>query len=146
MHPLTGEMRARMESLLGEYERLQGKLSAARAEMREITGQAHAADGSVTVRVNAQGVLTGLELDPKAYRRLSPSQLAAEILRLADEARADVTRRMSEIVAPFLPQGVDYAQLVGGETALSAVLPPQPLTNETFDEWRARFSGRPDAG
>lgn len=136
-------LRARMEQLLGEYEQLRRDLAAARERMRGLSGAASTSDGTVTVGVDAQGRPNRLEIDPKAYRRFSPSQLAAEILRLYAQAGREVTGKAAEVMAPFLPADADYAALVGGEADIAAWAPGQPLTDENFDEWRARFSGRP---
>src|SRR5262249_50057880 len=98
-------LRARLEDLLGEYERLRHQAGAAQQRMRALTGSARSSDGAVTVGVDSRSRLTTLDIDAKAYRRLSPSQLAAEIQRLYEQASADVTRRAAEVMAPFLPAG-----------------------------------------
>ena len=137
-------LRARMEQLLGEYEQLKRNISDTQERMRAMSGSAATTDSTVRVRVDAQGRPSGLDIDPKAYRRYSPSQLAAEILRLYRAAGHDVASRIGEVMAPFLPEGVSYEQLASGEADPSTWMAPQPLTDETFDAWRARFSGRPD--
>jgi DNA-binding protein YbaB len=134
-----------MEELLGEYERLKSNMSAARERMRAMSGSASTTDGSIKVGVDSNARLIRLEIDPKAYRRFSPSQLAEEIQRLYREATKDVMRRVGDVMAPYLPAGVSYDQLVTGEADVSAWSPDKPLTDETFDAWRARFSGRPTA-
>jgi DNA-binding protein YbaB len=132
-----------MEELLGQYEQLKHNMSAARERMRAMSGSASSTDGSIKVGVDSNARLARLEIDPKAYRRFSPSQLAEEILRLHREATKDVTRRVGDVMAPFLPAGISYDDLVTGEADVSTWSPEQPLTDETFDGWRARFSGRP---
>jgi DNA-binding protein YbaB len=141
----NAQLRARMEELLGEYEQLKRNMSAAHRRTRAMSGSASTTDTTVTVRVDSQGRPTGLEIDPKAYRRYSPSQLASEILRLHREASRDVASRVGEVMAPFLPEGVSYERLSAGDVDPSEWAVPQPLTDETFDAWRARFSGRPSA-
>src|SRR5262249_15226469 len=139
----NAQLRARMEELLGEYEQLRRNMSAARDRMRAMSGSASTTDGTVKVRGDSNARLTGLEIDPKAYRRFSPSQLAEEIQRLYREATNDVTARVGEVMAPFLPAGVSYDKLLTGEADVSTWTLAQPLTDETYDDWRARFSGRP---
>ena len=134
-------LRARLDELLGEYDRLRSNLTAAQRRMRAITSTAESSDHSVKVTVNSRGTLTGLELTPAAYRRYSPTLLAELILTLIKEASGEVTAEMGTVMAPFLPRGVNYADLVSGQTDLSALGTSRPLTNETFDQWRARFSG-----
>ncbi len=107
-------------------------------------GTAASTDRTVAVTVDSRGRLVRLDIEPRAYRRFSPSQLAAEIQRLADEACATVTGDMAEVMAPVLPAGISYHDLVSGAADASAATPSVPLTNETYDEWRARFLSQPD--
>lgn len=139
-------LRARLEELLGDYEQLRRGVAAARERMRTMHGTAATSDGTIKVAVDSRGRLTGLELDARAYRRFSPSLLAAEIMRLAGLAAGQVTGEMAEVMAPFLPDGISYADLMSGAADPSAVTPDAPLTNETYDEWRARFRGQPGWG
>jgi DNA-binding protein YbaB len=139
-----------LDDLLSSYEQLRHQFGTAQARLRALSAEAKAADGSVVVGVDSRGRLHRLDIDPRAYRRLSPSQLAAEILRLHGEASADVTRRAGEVMAPFLPAGASYQRLADGDADPADLLAGQPLSDDTFDDWRARFSGvstvdRPDA-
>jgi DNA-binding protein YbaB len=140
MPQTNAALRARLEDLLGEYERLRRHAGAAQQRLRALTASARSSDGAVSVEVDSRSRLTGLEIDPKAYRRLSPSQLAAEIQRLYAEASADVTRRAGEVMAPFLPPGASYQRLVDGQADPTELFADRPLTDETFDQWRTRFS------
>jgi hypothetical protein len=135
-------LRARFEELLGEYERLRRDAAEAGRRTRAARGTAKSTDSSIEVTVDAQGKLAGLTLDAKAYRRFSPSQLADQIMTLAGRAVDDVTGQLAEVMAPFLPRGVNYADLVSGAADPADLTPEQPLTDETYDTWRARFSGR----
>lgn len=139
-------LRARLEELLGDYEQLRRGAAAARERMRAMHGTASTTDGTIKVTVDSRGRLTGLDLEPRAYRRYSPSQLGAEIMRLAGAACDQVTSEMSEVMAPFLPAGICYADLMSGSSDALTVTPDAPLTNETYDEWRARFRGWPGWG
>lgn len=136
-------LRARLDELLGEYDRLRKNMSDAQQRMKVMRGTASTSDGTVKVTVDFRGKLAGLDIEPRAYRRYSPSQLSEEILRLANAAAAQVTSDMAEVMAPFLPHGVSYADLMSGAADMSALSVDKPLTNENFDAWRARFSGRP---
>ena len=139
----SAALRARLEELLGDYEQLRRGVAAAREQMRTMHGAAATTDGTINVTVDSRGRLTGLELTPRAYRRFSPSQLAAEIIRLTGAACDQVTGQMAEVMAPFLPDGIAYPDLLSGSADASAVTPAAPLTNETYDAWRARFRGQP---
>jgi DNA-binding protein YbaB len=138
-------LRARLDELLGEYDRVRKNLTSAQSRMQSMTGTAETSDHAIKVTVDFRGNLTGLELAPRAYSRYSPTLLAEQILRLVKEASEQVTTEMAEVMAPFLPKGVSYADLVSGAADPSAVAFEKPLTNDSFDEWRARFGGRPVA-
>jgi hypothetical protein len=137
-------LRARLEELLGEYERARGGLERARAAMRTMRGRAETTDRTIVVAVDAQGRLSTLEIDPRAYRRFSPSQLAEEIVALTQQAVADVTSQVGEVMAPFLPAGVPLADVVSGKADLGDYLPKQPPTGDTFEDWRDALTRPPD--
>lgn len=141
---VNAALRARLDELLGDYEQLRRRMSAAQDRMRIMRGTAASTDRTVAVSVDSRGRLVRLDLEPRAYRRFSPSQLAAEIQRLADEAHARVSDDIAEAMAPFLPAGISYHDLVSGAADASTVTPSVPLTNEAYDEWRARFLTQPD--
>ncbi|MFL6074874.1 MAG: YbaB/EbfC family nucleoid-associated protein [Mycobacteriales bacterium] len=133
-------MRARLDQVMGEYDRIAGGLRDMRARMREISGTARSDDGGVTVTVGPRGTLTGLEITPRAYRKSSPSELAELILAVAAKAVADLNGQMEEVMRPFLPPGTSYADAAEGRVEVG--LPgAQPLTEETLDEWLAGFNG-----
>jgi DNA-binding protein YbaB len=136
-------LKARLEELLGEYERVRKNLTQAQTRMKTMTGTAETTDHTVRVTVDFRGQLTDLRIEPRAYTRYSPSLLAERIMQLTREATAQVTADMGELMSPFLPKDVSYGDLMSGRTDMSAVSFEKPLTNENFDEWRARFSGRP---
>jgi DNA-binding protein YbaB len=136
-------LKARLEELLGEYDRVRKNLTNAQARMKTMTGTAETTDHTVSVTVDFRGQLTDLRIEPRAYTRYSPSLLAERIMQLTKEATAKVTSEMGELMGPFLPKDLSYSDLMSGQTDLSAVSFGKPVTNENFDEWRARFSGRP---
>ena len=134
-------LRARLSELMDDYDRVRRNLGEAQARMKEMRGTARSGDGTVAVTVDFRGTLTALEIGPRAYSRLSPSLLAEEILRLAAQARAEVTGAMGEVMAPFLPQGLEYGALMDGSADLGQLAMPAPVDDEGYDAWRARFSG-----
>ncbi|NUP48503.1 MAG: YbaB/EbfC family nucleoid-associated protein [Catenulispora sp.] len=138
-------LRARLSELLDDYDRVRRDLGDAQARMKEMRGTARSADGTVVVTVDFRGTLTALEIGPRAYSRFAPSLLAEEILRLTAAARADVTGAMGEVMAPFLPQGLEYGALMDGSADMGRLSVPAPLDDEGYDAWRARFSGVRDA-
>jgi DNA-binding protein YbaB len=142
---VNAALRGRLEQLLGEYDRLRGNLATMQQRLASAQAEAKSDDGSVRVTVGPRGELRGLEIGPRAYRHLSPSELAAEILRLSTKATASVQDQLEEVMAPFLPAGVSYADAASGTADLSAWAPSRPVTNATFDDWIAGF-GRSSPG
>jgi DNA-binding protein YbaB len=137
----NGELRAEMERLLGEYEQLRQNVDRVRERLRTMTASASSTDGTVTVRVGANGRLTGIELADRAYRRFSPSQLAAELTRLYGVAAKDVMGQAGAAMAPFLPAQVDYEALVDGDADWRDLPPPVPSADGSLGDWRALFGG-----
>jgi DNA-binding protein YbaB len=133
-------MRARLDQALGEYDRIAAGLRDARARMREVSGTARSDDGGVTVTVGPRGTLTGLEIEPRTYRKSSPSELSELILAVAAKAVADLNARMEGVMRPFLPPGASYADAADGKVDVTS-LGDRPLTEETLDDWLAGFNG-----
>ena len=140
--PNIAALRARLDDVLAEYERMRRNAADTQRRVQAMRGTASTSDGTVRVTVDARGKPVAFDIEPRAYRRYSPSQLATELLRLVDEAAAQVTAEMADAMAPFLPAGVSYADLLSGKADPASLSPGAPLTDETFDAWRARFSGR----
>ena len=134
-------LKARLSELMDDYDRVRRNLGEAQARMKEMHGTARSSDGTVVVTVDFRGTLTALEIGPRAYSRFSPSLLAEEIMRLTAQARGDVTGAMGEVMAPFLPQGIDYSALIDGSADMGQLSVPAPVDDEGYDSWRARFSG-----
>ena len=80
-----------------------------------------------------------------APRGRGPQWAALNCSASVDPASATVAAsgEMAEVMAPFLPAGISYADLLSGVADPAAVTPDAPLTNETYDAWRARFRGQP---
>lgn len=143
---VNAALRARLEQLLGEYDRMRGNLATMQQRLASAEGEARSEDGAVRVTVGPRGELRALEIGPRAYRHLSPSELAEEIMRLARKASASVQEQLEEVMAPFLPAGMSYADAAAGNAEPAAWAPSRPVTNETFDEWFSRFGGRGHTG
>ncbi|NUR57725.1 MAG: YbaB/EbfC family nucleoid-associated protein [Catenulispora sp.] len=139
-------LKARLSELMDDYDRVRRNLGEAQERMKEMRGTARSGDGTIVVTVDFRGTLTALQIGPRAYSRLSPSLLAEEILRLAAQARTEITGAMGEVMAPFLPQGLEYGALMDGSADLGQLAMPAPVGDEGYDAWRARFSGISDSG
>ncbi|WP_454051104.1 YbaB/EbfC family nucleoid-associated protein [Cellulomonas sp. Marseille-Q8402] len=119
------------------HERVEAQLAAAReasaraqeaaAQLGALTGTATTPDGSVRVRVDHHGFVLDVQVTERA-KELGADGLAAAVLRVAQDALADLHRR----AAPL------QAQVAG---------PPVDLQDTTMlDDLDAALRGRPTGG
>lgn len=135
------ELMARYDQLLTEYERARKNILAMREKLAALNAAVESKDGMVKVGVGSRGELRSLEFNPRVYRRLTPTELAETVLETVAQAGAKLSEKAAEIYAPYLPAGTSYEDLLKPDANLSAFVPAQPVTNETFDEWWAQFKG-----
>jgi DNA-binding protein YbaB len=135
----TARLRATYEQLLGELDRVKRQAGQARTELRNVSGRAESRNGLVKVTVGPRGNVTGLEISPRAYQKLSPSLLAEEILRLIGEASAQASERAGAVMAPLLPPGVSYVDLMDGRAEPPLPAPDQLDRAKVFDQWWSRL-------
>ncbi|NUR92691.1 MAG: YbaB/EbfC family nucleoid-associated protein [Nonomuraea sp.] len=84
---------------------------------------ARSADGMVAVTVGRNGQLRGIKLNPRAYRHLSPTQLADAIMLQAGQAATAVSEQSRELLEPLMPEGLPYDQVFGERATLDGFLP-----------------------
>ncbi|GGO76963.1 YbaB/EbfC family nucleoid-associated protein [Nonomuraea cavernae] len=133
---MSDEFRLAIEELAGEYNRQAAQVREAYAKLTELSAVGRSADGMVTVTVGPRGQVCDLRLDPRAYRKLSPSELASSIMEQIGVATAEVAERTKELMAPLVPAGLAYEDVFGEGASLESFL-PQPL-ELLPDERRAR--------
>lgn len=129
--------RAEVERLLAEYRRSREQLAAVHRALAEITVSETSDDGTVTAIVGAQGTLTGLEIEPDAYRLYRPAELAELVVELATAAARKAAERAQRALEPVLPKGVDPAAVLAGTADLlpDEIAPPEPrAAEESLDQ------------
>ena len=77
----------------------------------------------VTVSVDSRGRVKEVVFDPRVYQRLSPLALSRTIMSLVGEACVDVAAQVTDVMAPFMPEGfsfndIDLAELLPGAPSL----------------------------
>ncbi|MFI6595581.1 YbaB/EbfC family nucleoid-associated protein [Nonomuraea sp. NPDC050536] len=117
------EFTAEIERLTEEYARQAARVKQAYGELNELEVTAESGDGLVAVTVGGRGQVRGIELNPRVYRKVSPSELAESIMELIDRATDTVTERSRELLGPLVPDGVPYEELFGPGADLDALLP-----------------------
>ncbi|WP_336206948.1 YbaB/EbfC family nucleoid-associated protein [Nonomuraea sp. LPB2021202275-12-8] len=123
------EFRLAMEDMAREYNRQAAQLKQAYAELRELTAVGRSRDGMVTVTVGPRGQVRRIELNPRVYAKLSPSELADSIVEQVSAATGEVAERTKELMAPFVPEGLPLQEFFGEDASLEALL-PQPIEVE----------------
>lgn len=103
---------ARAEEMLARVEEI-------RSEIDVVVGRGEAADGQVRVTAGASGRLVDVVLAPRAMR-LDSQRLAEAVLRAAQEAHDDVSRRVEGVMADTLGADLPREDLL--EDHFSSVL------------------------
>ncbi|MFF0307467.1 YbaB/EbfC family nucleoid-associated protein [Streptosporangium sp. NPDC004379] len=122
-----------IKAMAHEYNRQAERLRQAYSELAELTATARSDDQMVTVTVGPRGQIQNIELDPRVYRKLSPSELSQSIMEQIGAAVAQTAERTKELMEPFLPAGLPYEQVFGEEASLESFL-PQPVDLRRFEE------------
>ncbi|MFC4122898.1 YbaB/EbfC family nucleoid-associated protein [Nonomuraea zeae] len=128
---MSQEFRAMIEGLAEEYNRQAAQIRDMHAELKDLVVTATSDDGLVTVTMGHRGQLRSLTLNPRVYRKLSPSELSSSIMTQVGAATARVAERTKELMAPFVPEGLAYEEVFGENAGLDAFLPkPVDLSGE----------------
>lgn len=143
---LNAALRGQIERLLGDYDQVMDDLGRMQQRLRAAQGEAQSKDGLVRLTVGPRGELRSLHLDPRAYRKLSPSELAGEIIELSGTAARDVQQQLEQVLGPFLPAGLSYRQVADGEVDPRSWQPPAAVLREFLAGQQSRASRhQPDA-
>jgi len=109
---------AEVDRLLAEYHRSREQLARVHRELAAICVSEDSPDGTITATVGAQGRLTGLRIDPDAYRRHRPAELAELVVALASAAAGQAAERARTVLEPVLPAGTDAGAVLAGTADL----------------------------
>jgi hypothetical protein len=120
----VNEFQAAVEELAADIDQRIAGTRAAYQAVGAIEATAQSADGMISVTVGPQGRLRDIRLHPRAYRHLSPSELAGAILEQAARATADVAEQRRRLIAPLMPEELPYDEVFGQGVTLDAFLPP----------------------
>ncbi|GAA1027924.1 MULTISPECIES: YbaB/EbfC family nucleoid-associated protein [Amycolatopsis] len=118
--------RTELESLFASLREQQAAMVEARRSALAISATATGPKRALTVTVDARGEVTELAFPTEAYRTMAPRELAALIQDTIGKARADVAKQMSEVMAPFVPEGLSFDDLMKGKTDWEAMSPGLP--------------------
>ncbi|MGI5489596.1 YbaB/EbfC family nucleoid-associated protein [Microtetraspora malaysiensis] len=114
---------AEIRDLAAEINQQMTRVREAYGELSVMEHTARSADGMVSVTVGRHGQMRGLELNPRAYRTLSPSQLADAIMQEVNKATAAVSEQSKQLLQPLMPESVPYEEVFGEQVMLDAFFP-----------------------
>ncbi|WP_030173600.1 YbaB/EbfC family nucleoid-associated protein [Spirillospora albida] len=102
---MRAEWQAHIDELLQTYQEKRRQIQEMQSRLETIEAEAEAADGMVRVKVDRQGRLTSLELDPRATRRLGATELSEAIMEASRDAQAQVADQMRAAMQGVAPEG-----------------------------------------
>ncbi|MFD0691547.1 YbaB/EbfC family nucleoid-associated protein [Actinomadura fibrosa] len=126
---MRAEWQAHIDDLLRTYQEKRQQIQEMQARLETIEAEAEAADGLVKVKVDRQGRLTSLELDPRVYRKLGSEELAEAIMEASKDASGQVAEQMRTAMQGLAPEGAAEAGF-----DLGKLLPERPDDIEAVRE------------
>ena len=134
----VAQAKALYANLLDEVDDLKQRAEEFRERAAAVRGEAASAEQDVRVVVGPQGELRALEIDPRAYRRLSPTELAEEILALSRKAHAGAGEQIRTATREVLGRDFDVEAHLAGRPQ-----PPRasrlPTAGQSMAEWLDRL-------
>ncbi|MFD1536335.1 YbaB/EbfC family nucleoid-associated protein [Nonomuraea guangzhouensis] len=95
-----------LEKISRQADEAMVKLGEAMRGLRDVTGEATAADGKIKATVEADGLVRDLRLDPRVLRTMGIDELSEAIVEALRAAQMSVREQMEEQVRAV---GVDHA-------------------------------------
>ena len=134
----VAQAKALYANLLDEVDDLKQRAVEFRERAAAVEGEAATAEKDVRVVVGPQGELRKLEIDPRAYRRLGPTELADEILALSRKARQSAADKIQDVTREVLGRDFDVEAHLEGRPQ-----PPRtsrlPTPGQSMAEWLDRL-------
>lgn len=117
-----------MAVLLDAYQEQLRSIAAAQQRRVQLTGTATSRDKTVTVTVNANGVVIETKFS-SGVAGLSYQQIAKTVTQVAQDAAADVARQNQQLIAPLTFQQArlpKLSELIEGMPDLTSDIPVEP--------------------
>ena len=122
----------RIQEMMRRFEEQAQQAGQLKEQMQEVRGQAHSADGSVSVEVAPSGAVMDLKLTPEAMRQ-SHAALQQAILGAISTATQNAAQQMNEVVDPVLGERAE--QFKEAFNAHSPTPPARPAESEQPGDW-----------
>ncbi|MGW0802528.1 YbaB/EbfC family nucleoid-associated protein [Nonomuraea sp. NPDC002799] len=114
-----------LEQLVQEVNQQTEQLKEMHEKVRQLSVTVRSSDGMVSVTVGPRGEVRTIVFDPRAYRKLSPSELSALTVEQIQRATRQVSGEMQELMEPFAPD-LPFEDLFGAGTGFESFLPGEP--------------------
>jgi hypothetical protein len=133
---MTNPLRKMLANALDDFERRTAETTDRQQQLNALSASATAPRQVVSITLGARGELTDVHFPTSAYKRMPPAELAAVILRTAEEARSKLMKQTAELLAPTLPAGLSAEDLLGGKVNAKDFLSRMMSERATQDEGR----------
>lgn len=132
----VAHLKALYSQLLDEADDLKGRVTDFKERSAAVEGRARTPEDDIRVTVGPQGTLRTLEIEPRAYRKLGPTELSREIVELCEKAHRDAGEQVGALMKSVLGRDFDVEAYLRGDAQ-----PPRPSRLPV-----ARPSSAPESG
>ncbi|WET79661.1 YbaB/EbfC family nucleoid-associated protein [Amycolatopsis sp. QT-25] len=119
-------MKDQVDTLLEQFERQTAQLRDAQEAASQTSATVVSQDGLVRATIDATGTLAKLEIQPNAFERTTPAQLANTVLNLVRQGSLQVKQQVADLMAPITEGLPDLSDLIEGAPSLQGLLPSIP--------------------
>ncbi|OOC05378.1 hypothetical protein B0293_18240 [Amycolatopsis azurea DSM 43854] len=119
-------MKDQVDTLLEQFERQTAQLRDAQEAASQTSATVVSQDGLVRATIDATGTLAKLEIQPNAFERTNPAQLANTVLTLVRQGSLQVKQQVADLMAPITEGLPDLSDLIEGAPSLQGLMPSIP--------------------
>ncbi|WP_414936548.1 YbaB/EbfC family nucleoid-associated protein [Amycolatopsis sp. cmx-11-51] len=119
-------MKDQVDTLLEQFERQTAQLRDAQDAASQLAATVVSQDGLVRATIDSTGTLSKLEIQPNAFERTNPAQLANTVLTLVRQGSLQVKQQVAELMAPITEGLPDLSDLIEGAPSLQGLMPVIP--------------------
>ncbi len=119
-------MKDQVDTLLENFERQTAQLREAQEAASQMSATVVSQDGLVRATIDATGTLAKLEIQPNAFERTNPAQLANTVLTLVRQGSLQVKQQVADLMAPITEGLPDLSDLIEGAPSLQGLMPAIP--------------------
>jgi len=117
----VAQLKTLYAQLLDQADDLKVRVADFKERSTAIEGRARTPEDDIRVTVGPQGELRSLEIEPRAYRKLGPTELSREIIELSKKAHRDAGEQVGDLMKSALGRDFDVEAYLRGDAQ-----PPRP--------------------